>query len=62
MTSGRLVLVDEGGEVERRKAQPELKSRTQASPRRDLNASVLSWEEFLCRKSSPGGGGGGEGG
>eukprot|EP00959_Pyramimonas_sp_CCMP1952_P402793 8440609-Pyramimonas_sp.AAC.1 len=31
MTSGRLVLVDEGAEVERRRAQPGLKSRTQAA-------------------------------
>eukprot|EP00959_Pyramimonas_sp_CCMP1952_P014995 317603-Pyramimonas_sp.AAC.1 len=40
MTSGRLVLIDEGAEVERRRTQPKLKSRTQAASRKVLDETA----------------------
>eukprot|EP00959_Pyramimonas_sp_CCMP1952_P240874 5034087-Pyramimonas_sp.AAC.1 len=47
MTNGRLILVDESDEVERRRHAPSLKSRTQAASRKVLDGPVLtSWREF----------------
>eukprot|EP00959_Pyramimonas_sp_CCMP1952_P127221 2661240-Pyramimonas_sp.AAC.2 len=64
MSSPRLTLVDEGGELERRKSQPELKNRSQAASRKELDQEVfLTWAEFRHRlvPGGPGGGGGGVG-
>eukprot|EP00959_Pyramimonas_sp_CCMP1952_P072562 1516051-Pyramimonas_sp.AAC.1 len=62
MTSGRLILIDEGSEVERRREQPGLKNRSQAASRKELNqAEMISWSEFFSSlpEDSVGGGGGG---
>eukprot|EP00959_Pyramimonas_sp_CCMP1952_P250995 5246007-Pyramimonas_sp.AAC.1 len=58
MTSGRLVLVDEGAEVERRRAQSGLKSRIQAASRKVLDeTSWISWKELQDQIWVGGGGG-----
>eukprot|EP00959_Pyramimonas_sp_CCMP1952_P187362 3917784-Pyramimonas_sp.AAC.1 len=57
MVSGRLVLVDEPEELERRRDQPELKSRTQAASRKELD--MITWEDLRSQAPGPGGGGGG---
>eukprot|EP00959_Pyramimonas_sp_CCMP1952_P406409 8517986-Pyramimonas_sp.AAC.1 len=48
MVRGRLILVDESSELDRRKASPELKDRSQLASRKQLarSQSMLSWQEF----------------
>eukprot|EP00959_Pyramimonas_sp_CCMP1952_P079974 1671910-Pyramimonas_sp.AAC.1 len=59
MTHGRLILVDECSELERRKSTPGLKDRSQAASRRELgNDNMISWSEFLALDPDSGGGGG----
>eukprot|EP00959_Pyramimonas_sp_CCMP1952_P441945 9251729-Pyramimonas_sp.AAC.1 len=65
MISGRLILVDESGELGRRKCQPELKNRSHAASRKELDQKTfLTWTEFpqLLAPGVPGGGNGGVGG
>eukprot|EP00959_Pyramimonas_sp_CCMP1952_P239433 5004083-Pyramimonas_sp.AAC.1 len=61
MVRGRLILVDESSELDRRRAAPELKDRSQLASRRQLaqSQSMLSWQEFRDQELSQGGGGGG---
>eukprot|EP00959_Pyramimonas_sp_CCMP1952_P328805 6884026-Pyramimonas_sp.AAC.1 len=63
MTRGRLILVDESSELDRRRAAPELKDRSQLASRRQLARSqnMLSWQEFLDQELYQVGGGGGGG-
>eukprot|EP00959_Pyramimonas_sp_CCMP1952_P150816 3156337-Pyramimonas_sp.AAC.1 len=57
MAHGRLSLVDEGGELDRRRTCPELKDRSQSASRRELSQTktFVTWREFLAQD---GGGGG----
>eukprot|EP00959_Pyramimonas_sp_CCMP1952_P242637 5071554-Pyramimonas_sp.AAC.1 len=62
MSSGRIVLVDEESEVDRRRATPELKDRSQSASRKMLAGPTwISWKEYLNELAPPGlvGGGGG---
>eukprot|EP00959_Pyramimonas_sp_CCMP1952_P426539 8934009-Pyramimonas_sp.AAC.1 len=51
MISGRLVLIDEGSEVERRRADPGLKCRSQAASKKEFKSScnMTSWREYRAQ-------------
>eukprot|EP00959_Pyramimonas_sp_CCMP1952_P462574 9483475-Pyramimonas_sp.AAC.1 len=50
MSSGRIVLVDEESEVDRRRAAPEFKDRSQSASRKMLAGPTwISWKEYLGR-------------
>eukprot|EP00959_Pyramimonas_sp_CCMP1952_P454309 9469693-Pyramimonas_sp.AAC.1 len=59
MSHGRLILVDEGAELERRKAAPELKGRSQQASRREFESVQMSWVEFMSPGLVVGDSGGG---
>eukprot|EP00959_Pyramimonas_sp_CCMP1952_P396746 8312780-Pyramimonas_sp.AAC.1 len=52
MMSGRLVLVDEGAEVKRRRGRPDLKGRARAASRKTFDdPGMIFWNEYapcLC--------------
>eukprot|EP00959_Pyramimonas_sp_CCMP1952_P118872 2485194-Pyramimonas_sp.AAC.1 len=60
MTHGRLLLVDEQAEVDRRRQHPEFKSRTQTASRQLLakDEVLISWKEYCQTIQSFDGGGG----
>eukprot|EP00959_Pyramimonas_sp_CCMP1952_P407051 8530831-Pyramimonas_sp.AAC.1 len=59
MTHGRLLLVDEQAEVDRKREHPELNSRTQTASRQLLakDEVLISWQEYRQTIQSSGGGG-----